>query len=82
MLLDLEKTYDSFGIFLPPNLRKGVFLILVNGNIDKNARANLIQSHYHETSISILQFPEFEGQGYQFELADYINLSPNTKKSF
>ena len=76
----LNVNYDNSGIFLPQKMRKGIFLILLKDNIDKNARANLVHSHYHGTSISILQFPEYEGHGCKLDLSDYINSSSKSRK--
>ena len=46
----LSQNYSCEGTFIPTNLRKGCFVIFVKDNIDKNASANLIISHYHGTS--------------------------------
>ena len=50
----LRSNFARHGIFLPTNLRKGCFVVQVKDNINKNATANLVQSHYHGTSISLL----------------------------
>ena len=46
-----------YQIFIPIILKKGVFLVMAKDNIDKNASSTDAKSHYHGTSISILQFP-------------------------
>ena len=76
----LRRNYVRHGIFLPRNLRKGCFVILVKDNIDKNASANLVHSHYHGTSVSLLQFPEWENQGECLDSFDYIDAVHNFNK--
>ena len=49
--------------FLSGVLKKGLFTILAKDNIDKNATPTLAKSHYHGTSISILQFPTSSNNG-------------------
>ena len=67
-------------MFIPTNLRKGCFVIFVMDNIDKNALANLIKSHYHGTSISLLQFP-IDGQlGDELDRVDFVDVSNSSKK--
>ena len=61
-----EKFRLSFHLndaFLPGVLRKGLFTILAKDNIDKNAKSTFAKSHYHGTSISILQFATSSYQG-------------------
>ena len=61
-----EKLRLSFHLndaFLPGVLRKGFFTILAKDNIDKNAKSTFGKSHYHGTSISILQFATSSDQG-------------------
>ena len=65
--------------FIPTNLRKGCFVIFVKDKIDKN-KANLIKSHYHGTSISLLQFP-IDGQlGDELDRVDFVDVSHGSKK--
>ena len=76
----LRGNYARYGIFLPINLKKGCFVILVKDNIDKNAKANLVKSHYHGTSIYLLQFPHDEEQGGKLDGAGFIDVSFDSKK--
>ena len=59
-------------------MKKGCFDGLVN--IDKNALSNLVKSHYHGTSISLLQFVEWKNQGEDLENFDYIDSVHQFKK--
>ena len=63
----LHRNYVQHIIVLPTNLKKGYFVVLVKDNVDKNASSNLVKSHYHRTSISLLQFPEWENEGESLE---------------
>ena len=56
-----RKSYARHGLFLQ-HLKQKSLVILVKGNIDKNVSANLMHSHYHGTSISLLQLPECKSQ--------------------
>ena len=76
----LCKSYARHGIFLPSNLKKGCFVILIKDNIDKNASAHLVHSHYHGTSISLLQFPDAGNQGESLDNFDYIDAAHKLKK--
>ena len=69
----LRRNCVQQNIFLPTNLEKGCFIVLVKGNIDKNASSDLFRSHYHGTSISLPQFSEWENQGESLEKFDYID---------
>ena len=53
-------------------MKKGCFVVLVEYNINKNALSNLVKSHYLRTSISLLQFPEWENPGETLENFEYI----------
>ena len=76
----LSQNYSGEGTFIPTNLRKGCFVISVKDNIDKNASANLIKSHYHGTSISLLQFP-IDGQlGVVLDRVDFVVVSHGSNK--
>ena len=77
---NLRHNYDLHGIFLPTSVKKGCFVVLVKDNIDKNATANLIQSHYHGTSLSLLQFSEYENQGENLVNSNFIDGTHNNKK--
>ena len=76
----LSQNYFREGTFIPTNLRKGCFVIFVKDNIDKNASANLIKSHYHGTSISLLQFPINGQLGDELDRVDFVDISHGSKK--
>ena len=56
-------SFNEYQTFIPNHLKKSVFTVLVKDNIDLNASSNFVSSHYHGTSLSILQFPLEEEQG-------------------
>ena len=47
--------YQSEGMVLPPNLRKGVFTIFTKDNIDCNSSSNTSTKHTHSTSLCAFQ---------------------------
>ena len=59
----LQILFNLYDAFLPGIFKKGLFTILAKDNIDKNATSTLAKSHYHGTSISILQFPTSSNNG-------------------
>ena len=76
----LQKNFARYGVFLPTNIQKGHFVVLVKDNIDKNATANLVQSHYHGTSISLLQFPNPEIPGEKLDSTNFVDAAYRLKK--
>ena len=56
----LLATFGHYKIFLSTNLKKGCFTVSAKDNIDKNPTANLVQSHFHGTGISLFQFLDHE----------------------
>ena len=52
----LGESFLTYNCFFPNVLKKGFFTVLIKDNIDVNAKSNIIQQHYHGTSISIVQF--------------------------
>ena len=75
----LQKSYAEHGIFSLTHLRKGCFVVLVKDNIDKNATANLVSSHFHGTGISLLHL-EYENQGERLTTIDFSDSSHQSKK--
>jgi len=53
---NLRLSYKLHKCFFPNTLMKALFTVMLKDNIDINARSNFIQSHYHGTSISMIQF--------------------------
>ena len=76
----LRRNCAQYNIFLPINLEKGCFVVLVKDNIEKNASSKLVKSPYHGTSISLLRFPELENQGESLENLDDIDSVHKFKK--
>ena len=71
-----QNNYRNYGIYLPNNLRKGCFGILAKDNVDENAKCNLVRSHFHGTSLSILQPMEKEDEE---ELLGSLKINDTTR---
>ena len=76
----LRTTFGHYKIFLPTNLEKGCFTVSTKDNIDKNATANLVQSHFHGTGISLFQLLDHENQGESLDCDVFIDAVFNIKK--
>ena len=76
----LRTTFGHYKIFLPTDLKKGCFTVSANYNIDKNATANLVQSHFHGTGISLFQLLDDENQGESLNCHGYIDVVYSIKK--
>ena len=59
----LGTTFGHYKVFLQTNLKKGFFTVFAKDNIDKNATANLVQSHFLGTGISLFRLFDHENQG-------------------
>ena len=52
----------------------------IKNNIDKNATANLVQSHFHGTGISLFQLLDHENQRESLDFHGFIDTVYNIKK--
>ena len=78
---NLRASSFSQKCFFPNILKKKLFTVLLKDNIDVNARSNFISSHYHGTSISIIQFMTEENEGIEFPEVDIsADVHPKSKK--
>ena len=48
---------------LPSTLRRGIFTIFVDDNVDKNS--SFVAGHFHGTGVTVLQFPSEENPSIQ-----------------
>ena len=76
----LRTTFGHYKIFLPTNLKKGCFTVFTKDNIDKNAIANLVKSHFHGTGISLFQLLDHENQGESPDCHGFVDAVYNIKK--
>ena len=76
----LRTTFPQNKIFLSTNLKKGCFTVSARDNIDKNATASLVKSHFHGTCISLFQLLDHENQGESLDCHGFINAVYNIKK--
>ena len=58
---NLRESYSLYHCFFPNILKKGLFTIMLKDNIDINAKATFVKSHYHGTSLSMVQFRDDVG---------------------
>ena len=73
-VLELTKTFYEemrqldiiYSCFFPCILRKGIFSIWLEDNIDVNPKANCNKSSYYGTSSSIIQFRGTNDEGQEF----------------
>ena len=80
-ILSITKSlYEALLIVLPTNLKKGCFTVSAKDNIDKNITANLVQSHFHSTGISLFQLLDHENQGKSLDCHGFIDAVYNIKK--
>ena len=76
----LRTAFGHYKIFLPTNLKKGYFTVFAKDNTDKNAIANLVQSHFHGTGISLIQLLDHENQGESPDCHGFADAVYNIKK--
>ena len=76
----LRTTFPQNKIFLSTNLKKGCFTVSAKDNIDKNATASLVKSHFHGTCISLFQLLDHENQGESLDCHGFIDAVYNIKK--
>ena len=70
--------YERDRVFIPCNLKKNIFIIIAQDNIDHNARSTTATQHFHGTSVSVFQFPSVVFPGDMISYADEL---PTTTKS-
>ena len=63
---NLRLPYFSHNRWFPDILKKGLFTVLMKDNIDVNARSNIVSSHYHGASISVIQYVTENSTGLDF----------------
>ena len=49
---------------LPSTLRQGIFTIFVDYNLDKNSSSVDAKDHFHETGVTVIQFPTVQTAGF------------------
>ena len=56
---------DSGDKVLSSTLRRGIFTVFVDENVDKNSSSDTAAGHFHGTRLTVLQFPSEENPGIQ-----------------
>ena len=69
--------YEHDGAFIPCNLKKNIFTIIVRDNINHGARSTTATKHYYGTSFSVFQFPSVAFPG---DIISYVDELPTTTK--
>ena len=79
----LRESYCNHNCFFPKILKQGIFTMVMKDNIDINGRSLFVKSHYHGTSLSIVQFPTNENPGINLEngLSSEQSKSNSKKRS-
>ena len=76
----LQLFYDNEAV-IPELLQTGLFTVGAKDNIDKNAHCTISKSHYHGTSMSLLQFPLSFNDGFERNYQQFVEVpSSRTKK--
>ena len=65
----LRNTFGHYKIFLPTNI-----------SVDKNTIANLVQSYFYGTGISLFQLLDHKNQGESLDCHGFIDAVYNVKK--
>ena len=61
----VKALYNDLGNkVLPSTLRRVIFTIFVNDNVDKNSSSVTAAGHFHGTGVTLLQFPSKKIQVY------------------
>ena len=71
---------DSGNKVLPSLLRKGIFTVLVDDNIDQNSSSVDAKNHFHGTAVTVFQFPTSENPGLQRQRNKFFELIEDEKK--
>ena len=58
--------YEIDNVFIPKQSQGNVFSVIAKDNIDLNASSTTAKSHYHGTSMSLLNFPTRENPDIPF----------------
>ena len=78
---NLHLPYFGHNCWFPNILKKGFFTVLLKDNLDVNGRSKFVSSHYHVTSISIIQFVAEDNTGLDFPEVDILqDLSLKSKR--
>ena len=75
----MRECYLQFKCFFPNILKIGLFIVMLKDNIDVNAKSNFVKSHFHGTSVSVVQWLCDDDHGTDFseiELQDELTFPP------
>ena len=75
----LQLFHDDDAV-IPGLLWTGLFTVGAKDNIDKNARCTISKSHYHGTSMSLLQFPSSFNDGFERNYQQFVMVPSSRSK--
>ena len=76
------ENYELTEVFSTNPLRKSIFTVVAKDNIDFNATSSTAVKHFHETSVTVMQFSLAENLGNNKSLPESTQLiHEQTKKS-
>ena len=78
--LNMMKMYDLEGVFVASHLTLETFTITAKNNINLNAISTKMKKHFHELSMTTMQFPSKENKGVNQNVIYDLSLLDNSKK--
>ena len=75
----LRESYYNHNCFFPKVPKQSIFTIMMKDNIGMNARSTFVKSHYHTTSLWIVQFPT--NKNPDINLANVLSSEQSKNKS-
>ena len=76
----MKTQFEKDNVLVPRVLKKGIFTVMAKDNIDLNATATMIHSHYHGTSISLLHYPSESNPGISLDYSFSDDSASLSKK--
>ena len=70
---------ESDNKVLPSALRKGIFTIFVDDNVDKNSSSVDATENFHGTGVTVMQFPTVETPGQQRQRKRFLELTSDER---
>ena len=65
--MSYQKQSKPFIMIQETKLRRGVFTIFVDENVDKNSSSVTAAGHFHGAGVTVLQFLSEENPGVQYK---------------
>ena len=78
---NLRESYQQYNCFFPNALKKGLFKVMMEDNIDMNARSTFVKSHYQGTSLSVVQFPNIDPESILESISKTVHRANKIKRT-